>query len=506
MATKKFDFAVLGSGFAGSIMSLALNQCGYRVCLIEKDHHPRFAIGESSTPIADMILRRLAEKYKLPFLENISRYGTWQETHPDILCGIKRGFSYYRHKSGQAFDTDYNNSNQLLVAASSDDYDSDTHWYRADVDSFLVEKVMENGIDYMDRTEVVNVIQNDNHGLNFEVRSNGKTSHIQCNWLIDATGSSKFASEFFDIHESSSHFQTQSKALYSHFQNVVPWTDYLKNERQASVQNYPFNADHSALHHLIDEGWMWNLRFNNGLVSAGFMIDLSTHETSFTPENPEGIWKYLISRYPSIRSCYKNAHISPLPGDFTVTGRLQRQLDKVFSGRWIALNHTAGFIDPLHSTGIAHTLTGVERLLDIFCNIDDRDDNIDQHLSLHQSSLSDEFYLIDLLVAGCYLARDYFDLFHAFTMVYFACTVSYEQSRLKGMIPETYLNSGDPAIRKLVEESWQDLSELIDQEPGQVEIDSYVERARKRIQPFNTVGLLDPDKKNMYRHTAVSLR
>ena len=44
------DVAVIGSGFGGSLTALALRARGQRVVLIERGRHPRFAIGESSTP------------------------------------------------------------------------------------------------------------------------------------------------------------------------------------------------------------------------------------------------------------------------------------------------------------------------------------------------------------------------------------------------------------------------------------------------------------------------
>ena len=49
------DVAVVGSGFAGSLVSLALTRRGRRVVMIERGRHPRFAIGESSTPLANRI-------------------------------------------------------------------------------------------------------------------------------------------------------------------------------------------------------------------------------------------------------------------------------------------------------------------------------------------------------------------------------------------------------------------------------------------------------------------
>src|SRR5690625_3592817 len=111
------DIVVVGTGFAGSILAMALQQTGYRVVMLEKSQHPRFTIGESSTPIADMILRDLASEFNLPVLAKLSRYGTWQKHFPHLLCGIKRGFSYYLHQPEQPYQGDSNHSQELLVAA-----------------------------------------------------------------------------------------------------------------------------------------------------------------------------------------------------------------------------------------------------------------------------------------------------------------------------------------------------------------------------------------------------
>ncbi len=138
-----FDIAVIGAGFSGSLTALGLHQIGYDVVLIEKDSHPRFAIGESSTPIADLILRDLSGRYDLPWLQEISRYGSWQQTHPEIACGLKRGFSYFKHEAGQSFQADVSHKKELLVAASVNDRQSDTNWFRSDVDAFFVRKVKE---------------------------------------------------------------------------------------------------------------------------------------------------------------------------------------------------------------------------------------------------------------------------------------------------------------------------------------------------------------------------
>ncbi|MCA9167813.1 MAG: FAD-dependent monooxygenase, partial [Planctomycetales bacterium] len=74
MSEPEFDVAVLGAGFGGSLTALLLNRIGLRTVLIERSSHPRFAIGESSTPIADCVLRDLARRYDLPQLMPLASF------------------------------------------------------------------------------------------------------------------------------------------------------------------------------------------------------------------------------------------------------------------------------------------------------------------------------------------------------------------------------------------------------------------------------------------------
>jgi FADH2 O2-dependent halogenase len=56
----RFDIAVAGSGFAGSLMAMIARQLGLSVILLERGRHPRVVIGESSTPLSNLLLEELA--------------------------------------------------------------------------------------------------------------------------------------------------------------------------------------------------------------------------------------------------------------------------------------------------------------------------------------------------------------------------------------------------------------------------------------------------------------
>src|SRR5205809_6923864 len=116
--TEPFDLAIAGSGFGGSLLAMVARRLGLSVLLIERGTHPRFAIGESTSPLTNLLLEELAQRYDLPRLLPLASYVTWTRAYPDLTVGIKRGLTFYGHPASQPFREDSEPSRQLLAAAS----------------------------------------------------------------------------------------------------------------------------------------------------------------------------------------------------------------------------------------------------------------------------------------------------------------------------------------------------------------------------------------------------
>src|SRR2546423_6139297 len=180
-----YDIVILGSGFAGSLMAMIATRLGRSVLLIERGRHPRFAIGESSTPLANLLLEELATRYELPRVLPLAKWGSWQRTYPQIGCGLKRGFTFYRHEPGIAFGGAADRSDQLLVAASPSDHVADTHWYREEVDAFLVGEARRMGVDYVDETVLESVECGEADSVLHCVRGRERMK-FKARWVVDA--------------------------------------------------------------------------------------------------------------------------------------------------------------------------------------------------------------------------------------------------------------------------------------------------------------------------------
>ncbi|MFM2096509.1 MAG: hypothetical protein RIS70_3633 [Planctomycetota bacterium] len=508
---KSFDIAVLGSGFAGSLIAMIARRQGRSVVMVDRATHPRFAIGESSTPVADFVLRELASRYDLPRIAPLSRYGSWQQHYPEIGCGLKRGFTYYQHSAGERFVPDEQHLRELAVAASSDDARADTHWVRADVDAFLASEAERMGVELHAGTTVERLehLQADSP-WELHLRRDGSAPCMRARFLIDATGEGGILPKHLGLRDRTDLIHTNSEAVFSHFRDLPSWHDFLSRSG-AKLDDYPFRCDDAAQHHLLDRGWIWMLRFQKNLASVGiaFMPDGTSgpgtdahgRDPRLCSPNPDEAWRAWLDRYPSVAELLAPAKVAATPGRMIRAGRLQRRWEKAVGDDWALLPHTYGFIDPLHSTGIAFSLCGVERLANV----------LGQHwqqpscsaaLRRYEHAVEREFEMIDRLVHGCYLTLGHFSLFTAYAMLYFVAATTYERRRIEQGFREDqfFLAADEDRWNRLLRELH--LEVIAWHRSGCGAWPAFPERVKRAIEPYNHVGLFDANAHNMYQHTA----
>lgn len=495
MKPERTQVVVAGAGFAGSLLARLLARRGFEVVLIDRGRHPRFAIGESSTPLASLCLDRLGDAYGQRDLTQLATHGRWTRSLPHLRTGLKRGFTFYRHRPGRPFANDAWNDSRLLVAASPNDEVADTQWMRADVDHHLVREAVAAGVHYRDETEIRSVAIG-TRGVTLVTDRHGTLHTLRAESIVDATGPGGLLRRALRIPSALGRTATRSALLFSHFEDARPFQEVARRGG-ASMAPGPYPDDWSALHHVLDEGWMYVLRFDDGLVSAGL---LATPEGAtrlrLAERTPAAAWSALMTRYPSVGAQFRDAQpVFPL----RFVPRVQHRLARAAGPRWVLLPHTFAFVDPLFSTGIAWSLLAVERLADAFVRSKRRGVLAPPDAARYEAQLAREGDQIDRVVAGAYLAMRDFALFAAQAMLYFG-VVSYAESRQRlvggdGWSP--FLGALDPAVEELYRGALTRLRRL----PHPLtprDRDGFVRFVRDGIDRWNVGGLLDPSKRNLY--------
>ncbi len=477
------DLVIIGSGFGGALAAILARRRGMSVVLIDRARHLRFAIGESSTPIANLMLERIADANNLPWLRPFARYAHWKHAYPEIPCGPKRGFAYVHHDAGRTFIPRDDHANELLVASNPDLDHADCQWLRADFDAFIFRQACQLGVTCIENAAVAAIEHHDatpRRPWHLTVNVDGRLVRLTAGFLIDAAGGSLIA-RALDIPDDLANIHTHSRTLYAHFENVATWHSHDTPHAHAE---HPFPIDDATLHHVFDGGWMWIIRFDNAVTSAGFCLDPEKWPLN---ENtaPEREWRTMLEAFPAIREQFAAAR--PIT-HFTHTARIQRCAAQAAGPDWAMLPATAGFIDPFFSTGNAHTLIGVARLIDILAQ-DSPADSRSQRLADYDRIIRREVRAIDRLVHGCYHCFSDMARLSATAMLYFLAATFTEDRLRRGATDIDFLLAADGHFHSIT-------TETLDRAHRRAPIP--LAELRARTAAYNLAGLCDERRHNMY--------
>ena len=233
---------------------------------------------------------------------------------------------------------------------------------------------------------------------------------------------------------------------------------------------------------------MYELRFDHGVTSAGFVLEKSATGPTLDGA-PEAVFNEMLSRYPSLAAQYAGATpVRPL----AILPHLQWRRTRAAGTCWALLPHTYSFSSPLYSTGIAWSLVAVERLA---LALDGN--NLPASLDRYARLLELEADHLDAFVRPAYAARGRFDVFDAVSQVYFAAASCGEaEQRLTDPPPRSsghwawtgFLGADDPAVARMVQGAAR-----LSASGGDV-----LAEAARLIAPHNVAGFADASKQRLY--------
>jgi FADH2 O2-dependent halogenase len=366
------------------------------------------------------------------------------------------------------------------VAASPTDAIADTHWLREDVDHHLALQAGAAGVEVLEEVDLNGLETVPGGGWRLTGKHRGRAVRFEADLLIDASGPGGFLARHLPIPRVEA--APNTSLVFGHFEGMA---DFSEVAGGAALPAGPYPDEQAAVHHLLEEGWMYVLPFDHGTVSAGFVIAEDRARKELASLSPDQAWERILGRYPTLRDQFAPAHPSRPIGKIP---RLQHRLARASGDGWVVLPHGFCFLSPLFSTGIAWSLLAVERLARLL-EMGTPAEGLDRYGDL----LQQEADHVQKLVAGAYGTMGDFDRFAAGSLLYFAAASFAEASQrllpgpADGWAWNGFLGSTDPVTRGM-------LDRVLAALPGP----NFEEEVQKTIAPRNLAGLADPGRNRMY--------
>lgn len=494
-----FDIVVIGSGLGGSACAVVLSTLGYRVALIEKGSHPRFAIGESATPVTSKKIRHLGEAFGIPEFDRFSTYDKIKESNLGIHCGPKELFHYYVHKEGQKSVAHNGEIPEFIVQTP----EVDAQYFRSDSDEYMVEIAKQYGVTYLDNTSVEH-IEFSSEGASISCISQNKQREIDTQFVIDGTGFRSIIGQKYDLKVQGNdlNIPLKSRSIFSHFKGVGDFEKKLQAS-DAFVDRSPAPRARATQHHCFDGGWVWVIPFENGVTSVGLNLDIDKYPMNDIDAEEE-FWS-ILERYPIIMDLMRKAE-SVRP--FIKTGRMQYYNREMVGDRWAMLPASAYGLDAWFSTGLASSFIAIHRLADILhTRVFPGKRFSRQHLLDYELAMKKEYLHVTKMVHGMYKSFKHYDVFKHYCSLCFMGAESYLASGgiKKGMDSDTLLlNAGDPdfvdkfgVIYDRVMD-WSDQDKVVDNDINMLNL--YI---REDMAPYNFREFGDPKMHSMHPRVVI---
>ena len=319
MSEDLYDVAIIGGGPAGSTAAALLGRAGRRVVVFERDKFPRFHIGESLLPFSMKAFTRLGlhEKFKAAgFMEKFGgeMYGA---------CGDE-GVKFY-FEDGFRSQTD--RSYQVT---------------RAEFDKVLLDHAAENGAEVREETGVEKV---DFSSDEVRLHVRGKTSgpaEVRAKYLIDASGRNSIVSAMFKLKKTYQHLQKVS--IFAHYDGLV-----REQGRDGTL---------TRMVRAIDR-WFWVIPLTENRTSIGVVLDAATYKDAKL--SPEEFFEQAIAEQPLLtRRMAAAERVTPV----SVEADFSYRTSRIAGDRWMLAGDSAGFIDPVFSSGVFLAVLAGEQAAD----------------------------------------------------------------------------------------------------------------------------------------------
>jgi flavin-dependent dehydrogenase len=306
------DVLVIGGGPAGATASTLIAQRGHRVQLFEREHFPRFHIGESLIPETYWVLKRLNMLDKMKNSHFVKKYSVQFVNQHGKLS---EPFYFMDHKPHECSQT----------------------WqvYRQEFDKLMLDNAREHGVDVHEGVRVLEVLFEGARAVGVRIQEeNGSEREVRAPVVVDASGQSSMIMSRLGLRE-------WDPVL----RKAALWTYWEGAQRDAG-------KDEGATLVIQTEGkqgWFWYIPLHNNIISVGVVAPWDYLFAGRPTKDHETIYFEEVDRCPGLKPRLANARrAAPLRAAKEYSYRSKQ----VAGDGWVLIGDAFGFLDPLYSSGV----------------------------------------------------------------------------------------------------------------------------------------------------------
>ena len=307
------DVIVIGGGPSGTTAATLLAQRGLRVVLLERDHFPRFHIGESLIPQTYGVLERLKMLPKMKSSHFIKKYSVQFVSERGRLSEPFYFCDHRPHESSQTWQV-----------------------RRSEFDHLMLDNARSQGVEVHEGARVLDVLFEGDQAVGVLVQREGEAQpvEIRAQVIVDGSGQQSLIMSKLGLRE---------------------WDPLLK---KAAVWTYWKGAFRDTGHDegatvVIQvqgkQGWFWYIPLHDDIVSVGVV---ASHEYLFRDRESkdfEKIYFEEVAKCPGVQPRIAGATRCDI---FRAEKEYSYRATKAAGHGWVLVGDAFGFLDPLYSSGV----------------------------------------------------------------------------------------------------------------------------------------------------------
>lgn len=308
MTIETCDVAIIGAGPAGAVSSAILASKGWNVRVYERQHFPRFSIGES------LLAQSIALLDEAGLLDDVQARGFQFKDGAAFAWGDRYTDIYFPNKSTPGPGTTFQVRRDLF-------------------DDVLIKGAQKKGAK-VSFGDAVKAFRSDQDGATLTVMSeDGTETEVRCRFALDASGFGRVLPRLLDLERPSGFDKRRS--VFRHVIDNISDPTFDRNKILVSI-----NPDYPQI-------WYWLIPLADGMSSMGVVGP--DEEIEAAGANAEERLNHLLPFAKRMHEVLKDATIARPAGE--IVG-FAANVKSLTGPSYALLGNAAEFLDPVFSSGV----------------------------------------------------------------------------------------------------------------------------------------------------------